>query len=662
MQALSPIGTGLKGLGAVAPVRTLAGVAALLLFGQPLWAQSILTTERPTGEVGLETAGLWLGLPQQLGARRLDAWQWFQVRLRGAVYDGRLLGFRLGLRPQWRQTSLSGTTELGDRGASQWGLDAGLDFLPGGPFTASLSAVRTANVLRREFGTETHQRVSEIGGRLGYQNRYFPLEFQFRSRSQDDYWLTGPQQWRSQLLSLGTIRLSAANRKTGLVVEHNTADDRLTRIAYGYTRGELRHGMGWGKGSRLTSRGEYFNRSGPGSYALLSWSEGVHLQHTRAISSDYRFATSSLRSPGSRVGNRFGELALNYRVLRGLTMEAGASDRWTSLTGAQQNLFQLRSAIDYRQRLPANVMLSAALSAGYERNRLEPSEDGWGTVVDERYVVDASGRLSLTNPQVDLASVVVGNADRTLVYQAGLDYQLVPAGAFVELLVVPGGRAAPGDTLFVSYRYRLFSPFRTGAFIGGGGASLIVLGFEVYHRRTLRSVRETDPAYGATANLAAAWLGDFAETSSGARFSGMTSAGMLDVGIDRQRRELASHGTTTWQVRGSVSARPLGPVRASAGASGSRTTSDASGPVTVMAANSALTLLPAPSLLLRASVAGWRWTQDGVPSGQFAGGGLDAEWTVGMLRVEAHYSRNWWRDGLGRTDDRLSIRAVRAFQ
>ncbi len=40
---------------------------------------------------------------------------------------------------------------------------------------------------------------------------------------------------------------------------------------------------------------------------------------------------------------------------------------------------------------------------------------------------------------------------------------------------------------------------------------------------------------------------------------------------------------------------------------------------------------------------------------------MELAWRPGQLSAELWYSRNVWRDGGDRTDDRLSLRVVRGF-
>jgi hypothetical protein len=50
----------------------------------------------------------------------------------------------------------------------------------------------------------------------------------------------------------------------------------------------------------------------------------------------------------------------------------------------------------------------------------------------------------------------------------------------------------------------------------------------------------------------------------------------------------------------------------------------------------------------------WQWSED-VTRERFLGGGLAAEWLLGLLTLQLRYDRLSWEDGLERTEDRCSF-------
>lgn len=638
-------------------------IAALLAGVGVVRGQAMVPLQRPSGEVGVEGAGLWVGFPGETGLGRFDSWQWFELRLGGAVWNPRLLSFHLGIRPQWRQTALSGLPEPTDQSARWWGWNAGADILANSPLSASVNTVRSLNTLRAGFGTETRQYFTTGNARVRYHNPYLPLDLEYRAEDRDEYWLVGPRDWRGQRLALDVLRFTAQNSKTAVTLERNWIGDRATGASFVLDRDELRHTLRWGKGSRLGSRVGYLKQTGTRPYTVLSWTEGSHLQHTRSISTDWRVDLGSQQVAGNDVGRRLLDGSVTYQLAPGLRAAAAGTSKVTAYSGGRENLRQARSRVDYRATWLPGVTVNTGLSLGYEWRGLEPTSDGWVTVASEQHVVDASGRFALNNALVDLNSLVVSRSDRTVAYELGLDYQYEDVVPAPEIVVLPGGRIALGDTVLVDYRYQPFPSVQASGVTGGYDVNLNLYGFEVYHRRTWRVIgRDAGASTGGEDVRAAAWLGEYGDVTVGVRFSGRTSAGELDLGVERVARSIGStYRAATSRLRGGLTANLFPAVRATLAGSVSRTTAEPSGALTMLSASSTVSWFPLPALHLQGTLATWTWSQDALRRNQFLGGDGELAWRPGQLSVALRYSRNVWRDGSDRTDDRLSLRVVRGF-
>lgn len=646
----------------------LTAAAGLVGLAFPAVGQTRLEVRSLGGELGFEFGSIWLTRPQQTDAARRDYWEWFEVGLSGAALDDRFLEFRARLRPTLRQSRAAGPLQFGDEDANQTGFDTGVDLLPAQPLSASFRAVRSRYTLRRESGLDTRARLTDVSGALRFRNPYLPASVTYISRSQDEYWRSGATDPVSRTLALQTARLSAENRKTAVLLEHNalaernTAGDEARANRFALDRGQLRHRLTWGKASALTSLADYLRQTGTVAFRRIAWSEEAHLQHTRTTASDLAWRLGWLTTPTTAVQDRVLRGSLGGEVLPSLPVRFTALSQSTQYRGGREHLTELRPGADYRTELPLGVALTAAAFVGYERYSLEPTADGWVTVAREEHLLGPSGRFLLDNPSVDAASVTLTSWDATLGYVVGLDYELVELQPFLEVVALPGGRIAIGDSVVASYRYQVVPASRTDAVTGSYSVGLTIKGLQVYHRQTVRNARGN----GATSSIAPAQpvgyrLSDLNQTVVGVRLLARTAGGLLDVGAERTALRLGGYNLTSSQARGAFTLGLAQTVRWGIGGTAS-SSNGTGGMLRMLSSNSTLGWTPIRSLQLRATLDFWRWTQEGRRQSRFAGGGLEARWQAGLTRVELRYDHRSWRDATDRLDDLLTVRLVRNFQ
>ncbi len=635
--------------------------AALVLVAFPAAGQSRFEVGRLRGALGFEFGGIWLTRPEQTGIARRDYWEWFELGLSGAALDHRFLEFRARLRPTLRQSRAAESLQFGDEDANQTAFDVGVEILPTRPLSASFGAARSRYTLRRETGLDTRANVTDAKGMLRFRNAYLPISISYSSRSQDEYWRSGAMDPVGRNLLLQTGRLSAENRKTVVLLEHNviaernTAGDQGLDHRFALDRGQLRHRLAWGKASALTSLADYLKQTGAFAFQRLSWSEEVHLQHTRTTGTDLAWSQGWLTTPTSAVKNRGLRGSLRSEALRGLPVGLSASSQSTEYGTGYENLTDLRSEATFRTKLPAGLALNAAVLVGYERYRLEATDQGWVTVVREEHTAGPSGRFLLENPSVDAGSVTVTSWDGTLAYVVGLDYELVELAPFLEVAALPGGRIAIGDSVVVSYRYRVFPASRGDAVIGSYSVGLSTRWIQLYHRQTIRNTRGDD----ATSGIALGYrLSDLNETVVGMRLLARVAAGLLDLGAERTARDLDGYSVTSSQVRGGFSMGLGRRVRYGAAATAS-TSKGTGGALRMLSGNATLGWTPSPHLQVRAAFDFWRWIQEGRRDSRFAGGGLEARWQAGLSQIEVRYDHRSWRDAAYRLDDLVTVRLVR---
>ncbi len=643
-------------------------VLAALLVPSPARGQSILLIRRASrNEIGFQFTQLVFGDPLGTGTTQFAYREWLRAGIEGVLVSPEVLDFHLALRPSFGQVRLPRRHDLPDQDQTGLGLSLGARVFPRGLLSASLNASRSNGNNRTSIGTETQSRSANFGATLSYRNALLPTQLEYRSATQHRAWLDAAQDVREDV-AVERIRLSAKNRKTNVLLERNRSEDRRSGQVLTTKLGEVRHAAGWGKGSRARSSISYVQGTRfladasipiPGAtYRRITWTEGVHLQHTRTVASDYSYRRSWRKANGSTTGDRLAEASVNAQITRELRAGATLSSQSTGYDGGSVNVLRLVQRAAVSARLPARATFGASASIGYQRSRATPTGDGWVTIVDERHLVGPTGRFTLDNAWVDEASVTVTSSDRSRVYEVAVDYWLVASPPLLDVVVPPAGRIAVGDTLLVNYRHQVFPESRTGSLLASYGATLNLPVLRVYFRRTLSDVL----GEGTSAVAGAAGVGVFGDRDEqvvGVGFGGWTPVGYLDVVGERRQLEQAAYDFTTYELRSTLRVSLPGNANGAVGASASRTNSSA-GRDDMVSATSSLGWSPAAGLRLEGTFAAWRWERNGRLS-KTMGGSLDAEWRIGLTSILLRYSRNAWENGARRSSSRLTTYIARTF-
>jgi hypothetical protein len=646
----------------------LFGVLAALALGSGVAsAQSPVSLEPPRAQLGFRFDGRWHDYDAGLDGRKQRYWEWVDLGLRGDVVSPRFVRFSLGARPGWRQTVSGGRLEEPERNASLLAWNAGIELLPNRPVSLSLFTHRDRDVRHNRIGDETQYDISETYARLTYQNRYFPVTVRYRARGSRRVGSLNPVDPGDALdpredIGFRALRLSAQNSKTRLFFEHNANDDHLTGTTLVKTEAFLRHRFRWGKGSSIRSAIEYLDYDGTLNLLQFTWKEQVRLQHTWSVFSDYEFLLRPFRDAGLRGTDRLALVGVTVRPAGRLQTRSQGSWYARDFAGGFTGRTKLLQGLSYYTRLPLEGTLRASASVEYNRFRFEPPTNaGWLSVVDEPHVVDAAGRFTLLNTDVDATSVRVRRSDGTLVYQPGFDYRLLEDPPLTDVFVIPTGRIASGDTLLVDYRHRVLSDARTSNVVGSYSLTAAVGGLELFIHGTQTAVQASRSSDGGRSPSVGGrfQFEDLDETVFGFRLRRALWRAQFDFGFrwsDRRRDAYAQQGT---ELQGSVTIVPLGNLTLGIGGTGFWGNST-NGYFRSVTGGSTVRWMPYRTLLLHAQMTLWDRFVGGEGS-TFVGGGVGASWQPGLLEVQVQFSHDRWRDGTNQTIDRLAVYIARRF-
>ncbi len=632
------------------------------------WGQAPpVSLSSPRGEVGADFEGWRAAYPLSPSRSLLTFREWVELRLTGAVVDPRLLSFALSLRPVQTQLDWSGPAQLADGRGDRTDFGAGVNVLAGGPVSMSGAVRRFSGTTPATLGSTLDYRQAERNARLHWRNQYLPLALSVEDRSfMEIHRLpTQPEVVRLEARARA-LRVEAENRKTTVLLERYAYEDRLGGLDFTNARASLNHRARWGKGSSLRSALLLSRRTGTSSYERLSWEEGAHLEHTRRVGSDYRFGLLRVETPFGTSRSRVGDAAVTAQLLPALTVGIGGRAQSVRYTTGRQQYDRLGPQAHYATALPHGGRLTAGASVAVERVRQQPGPDGRVPVVNERHVIDATTRFRLDNPNVDRSSVVVANAGETQIYQESLDYGLSDLGPFLEVVILPGGRIAVGDTVLVDYAFLVVPASRVGALAASYDASVQLAGVELYHRRVRRQQQGAtlEVATGSSAGIGSVVdLGDRDERTTGVRLRRETPVGIVDIGGERTQLASGEFEFTSTRIQSglTVAARPG--LRAMLRAAWSAT-EDGGIRSELGSVGSSAEWTPGRALQVRGELAAWWWREYGGQRGlrqRFLGGGADVAWRVRLISVEARYDRDVWKETFARIQNRVSLRVARSF-
>ncbi len=611
-----------------------------------------ITILRPSGELGLAFDGLWSTNPTKVGGYRTFR-EWFRLDLAGSVYDPRLVNFSFDLRPYRAQRLYRGEPASPNGGEAGLGFRARINALSAAPVSLSLAAFRSSDNNRGRFGSEIDYTSAGWGALISYRNPYLPLQLEFADRSRELIRRPRPGQLFSEDDVVRTWRLSARNRKTRIRLEHYTRDDQIFDRDFATNRADLGHLFRWGKGSRITSNFNYLDRTGYAPYNRLSWQQAVHLQHTWDVSSDIGYRLLSLRTPGGRNESWAWNVDETYRARHNLDLRAEFFGSRQRFDFGRESYYRVRPGLAYSESLPWQLHFSGALSFAYEWHDRETSAAGTVPVADERHVIDVSGRFTLNEWYVDESTVLVTSVDQVTLYEEGLDYRVVASEPITEILTLPGGRLALGDTVSVDYRYQVLPDAQANATVLDYNLRLQRGALSVYHRRSVQ-----DPLDGAELESILLVRG-FDIMAAGIGYSPRLGRGSLSLLAEYRRNQARTYDFSNYALRAMVNLMLRPDVR---WLFGGRTDFRRGGSTDfdLYEAESSVYWQLMPRLQAMAGLALWHWTQDGRRE-RFMGGSLGADWRAGMLIMRLRYDGGRWRDGYDRTESRLYLVAAREF-
>lgn len=629
-------------------------IAALLALAPQARAQG-LQVDEVNGELEVGFDGYWAQVAANPTLSRTNWRESLLLRLNGFVSDPRLVRFDLVARPLLGQRAWSGFDDSPNGQIQTLNGYGRITLLGGAPISFSAWWSRLSENQDLAFGAHQETDATDWELELGSRWRPLPARLTYSDRSLLQLYRPNGAFGRFTDERRRTLRLSASNSKLRLDVERLDYESGVGDRDFVRNLLDLDHTLRWGKGSRLTSGLVYLTRSGMGQFERVNWRQSVRIRHVRSFSSSlgYQLFDATVLSDFNRGWSA--SYLGNWSRRSRLKIAFGGEARGRSFRQGTQRYGRARSRLAAGTGLPMGFSLTLAAGAGYEWfKRSVLREDGVGTVVGERHVIDAGGSFTLNEPLAEPTSVVITNEDGTLIFVEGLDYRLVESPPSLEVFALPGGRMTEGTVVLVDYQIRLSAEASENSWTYSYEVKLRKGPFTGYHRRAARKLIDNG-----TQALSPTFR-EFDDISVGARLSGGTPIGSLSLAADlAQRARFPSPDSRQLQIRGSWS-NLFGP-RLKANLTARYTSRTNSRRFKIFEGTGRAEWRATSRLRLHLGLSAYDWTDKAFQAERFVGAGVGAEWQIRRVSARLSYDRNAWTKGFERTEDRLVAQVTRSF-
>lgn len=217
----------------------------------------------------------------------------------------------------------------------------------------------------------------------------------------------------------------------------------------------LGNSLAWGKPLQrryIDSTYQIRQESGSRNTDFESWSESVRINLGKALeyglNTDYQKESSDFQDRRRRLGRTF----LEHRLFNSLTTRLEYLKELNEYSTGDDNQWYRQISFSYGKTLPRQCRLNLGYSNSYgETDRNLNDENLF--VTGELMIVKVTDNY-LKNTNVVQDSVVVLNADRTVTYLEGIDYELREFGRLTEIMPL-SALIQEGDVLSIDYSYRV---------------------------------------------------------------------------------------------------------------------------------------------------------------------------------------------------------------
>lgn len=368
--------------------------------------------------------------------------------------------------------------------SSAWDYSASASLLHGArvPFSVSAVSSQASGFSDSDLGSETEFYNEQRNVNINLKNTWFPSHIFYSSNYHDlltTSTLSGVD-WKNEY-EVERRGFTGRSSKLGLSVESTDYTD-LVNMARQYTteRGWLSHQAVWGKGSYLNSYIDSVEQTGFGAYSRDIVTENLHLQHYSNFATDMRYNYNKSVHTGSTT-IRQGQVDFLYKLYGNLDTQIGYQRKTTEFDLGDEVTTGPRFSVVYTKRLPWE---NSTFSLGVNGSELETDRRAQSQlvgIIDESHVTDITGIVTLNQPFVNAASVVVTNT-LGIPYTPGVHYNVVTIANITEIQIIDTIVIPTGTSILVDYDYLTPPEMQFISTQTGGNFSLMIRNFRLHYQ------------------------------------------------------------------------------------------------------------------------------------------------------------------------------------
>ncbi|NOX24995.1 MAG: hypothetical protein GXP59_02555 [Deltaproteobacteria bacterium] len=476
---------------------------------------------------------------------------------RGYIFRPAIFLFDLTLAPSWGQTRAR--SNPGEAAASRsFSLDYGFDgtLLRNMPYVLNLRANRGFSNSVSSRSLNTTQSSSSYGADLSHYTRTnnYRLDYLTNNRTMEGFY---PETTKDASLKFDFNHM---NRRHFWSI--NASHDKNSRSSQGQTSNSAADALSLSDnlqitGDRRVNLSSLFTANRTASQTNttnVNVAESLNWRHTPAkqrlqISSHYTagYTLNLHDGTSSETMPLAASVSLSHKLYDNLLSTLVGSGSYVRFTGGNEKRYGANLAFNYIRSIPWGS-INLALGSNYQVDD-RTTTSGRIYVSDEPLVFDNTAINLLVNKGIDLPSIHVFNAGKTIEYDRDFDYIVTLAGGFVRINRIIGGRIKSGDRALVSYTYDSAASVKTADIGRSFGAGLSL--WSVFNIHYSLSLTKADDLGGEASTTP---LADDSNQQVTAKLDFGWSTTSFDAG---KQKRVNGYSSRRWQITQSFSKRFL---------------------------------------------------------------------------------------------------------
>ncbi len=308
----------------------------------------------------------------------------------------------------------------------------------------------------RELLTNIETLKTDFGGLLSYKNRMLPLTLRYIQEDWKQKELEIGREFKNyrQMFQAETNKSFGGRDSHQLMFSHSKLqreygnadiiDNTITdinlrdRIFFNRNQSSSLHSFVW-----------YYHQVGSQDFDRFQLYENLTLQLPSQfrLLGHYQYSWYDQQFYESRQHNAGGQI--EHQLF--LSLRSHLFYDYSQLEQSQfdETIHTAGIGFNYRKKIPAGLLM-----LDYE---LRQRKQDHNSLSQQRQIVNEEKRLEdgqtvlLNNPYVDINSIIVHDASRTIIFQLNIDYILITRGDFIEIQRLPGGQISNGTTVYIDY-------------------------------------------------------------------------------------------------------------------------------------------------------------------------------------------------------------------